>query len=364
MIMRSRFGRLGGILYLSALASSTAFLGACSSNEGAPPAGSSGAPQSAAGSSQAVAGSASSSAGSVGSLGGATGVAGSSSVAGANGSSAGSTSVAGSGDGGGAPSGGGAPGSSAGAAGMGVAGAAGASASATGCAGKTYKLCEDFESSTVGGLPTGWTSFKGYGTASAKDQQVASDQFHSGAKALKSTAGTKGTSRIQKSLSSLGATATKHWGRIYFKVQSPSAALPATVNNGYLHTTFVSLMGGSAENRIVDTVEQGPSHTYQWLYNLPSDAQGSGTSSAYDYTFDEPWHCAEWYVDVGTKSYRFFYDSKEITKLSFTNKDAAQMANYTSIIVGTEYYQDATLNPAFVAWFDDIAIDDTQIHCN
>lgn len=257
----------------------------------------------------------------------------------------------------------GAGGASGASAGGGAGGLAGAS-SGTGCAGKTYKFCEDFESGTVSQLPTGWTSFKGYGADSPKDQQLASDQFHSGSKALKSTAGTKGTSRIQRSLSSLGATATKHWGRIFFKVQSPSATLPTSVNNGYLHTTFISMLGGSSENRLVDTVEMGPSHTYQWLYNLPSDAAGSGTESGYAYTFDDAWHCAEWYVDVGSMSYRFFYDSKEITQMAFSNKPAAQMASYTTIVVGTTYYQDTTLNPAFVAWFDDIAIDDQQIHCN
>jgi len=354
-----------GLFSVASLVSGTWLLPACSSDTPTPSSSSGGAP--AAAGSQAVAGSAAIAGSNSG--GAASGVGGSQTVvAGAGGSSAGSGNLAGAagrdasgGAAGSAATGGGAGATAAG--GKGGGGSAGASAG-TGCAGKTYKFCEDFESSTVASLPTGWTSFKGYGAESPTDQQVASDQFHSGAKALKSTAGTKGTSRIQRSLSSLGATATKHWGRIFFKVQSPSATLPTSVNNGYLHTTFVSMLGGSAENRLVDTVEMGPSHTYQWLYNLPSDASGSGTESGYNYTFDDAWHCAEWYVDVGSMSYRFFYDSKEITQMAFSNKAAAQMVNYTTIVVGTTYYQDTTLSPAFVAWFDDVAIDDQQIHCN
>ena len=356
---------LHGLFSIASLVSGTWLFSACSSEAPSPSPSSSGASGS-----QAVAGSAAV-AGS-NSAGAASGVAGSQTVlGGTGGASAGSGNLAGaagrdaSGGAAGSAATGGGAGATAGGAGAtaGGAGAAGASAG-TGCAGKTYKFCEDFESGTVSSLPTGWTSFKGYGADSPSDQQVASDQFHSGSKALKSIAGSKGTSRIQRSLSSLGATATKHWGRIFFKVQSPSATLPSSVNGGYLHTTFVSMLGGSAENRLVDTVEMGPSHSYQWLYNLPSDAAGSGTESGYAYTFDDAWHCAEWYVDVGSMSYRFFYDSKEITQMAFSNKAAAQMVNYTAIVVGTSYYQDTTLSPAFVAWFDDIAIDDQQIHCN
>ena len=356
---------LYGLFSVASLVSGTCLFSACSSDAPSPSSSSSGASGS-----QAVAGSAP--IGGANSAGAASGVAGSQTVIGGTaGASAGSGNVAGAAgrDASGGAAGSAATGGGAGAAGGGAgasaggAGSAGASAG-TGCAGKAYKFCEDFESGTVSSLPPGWTSFKGYGAASPSDQQVASDQFHSGSKALKSVAGTKGTSRIQRSLTSLGATATKHWGRIFFKVQSPSATLPSSVNGGYLHTTFVSMLGGSAENRLVDTVEMGPSHSYQWLYNLPSDAAGSGTESGYAYTFDDAWHCAEWYVDVGSMSYRFFYDSKEITQMAFSNKAAAQMVNYTSIVVGTSYYQDTTLSPAFVAWFDDVAVDDQQIHCN
>ncbi len=223
-----------------------------------------------------------------------------------------------------------------------------------GCAGKNYKLCEDFETGTVGSAPTGWTRFNGYGTASAQDQTLSTEQFHAGAQALKSISGKKGVSRVQKSLSSLGATATKHWGRIFYKVQVPTPSV-----NFYLHVTFVSLMGAS-ENRIVDTVQQSNSAKHQWLFNNPND-QG-GKASAYDWTYDAGWHCAEWYVDVGTKSYRFFSDSSEVQALTFVGQDN-QMSNYTSIIVGATHYQDGALPTPFVIWFDDLAVDDARVGC-
>jgi hypothetical protein len=236
----------------------------------------------------------------------------------------------------------------------GGAGAGGGASAASGCAGKTYKLCEDFETGTVGGLPTGWTKYKGYGAGAATDVALASDQFHSGTMSLKSDSGATGQTRAQKSLSALGATASTHWGRVFYKVQSP-AVKPS---GGVLHVTWVGLTNGSQENRVVDIVENSGG-MHQWLYNNPDDAGSLG--SAYNWSFDTAWHCAEWYVDVPTKSYRFFSDGTEVTTIGFMNKTTAEMVDYTAVIVGATFYQ---MPPSpWIMWFDDLAIDDTQIGC-
>jgi hypothetical protein len=284
----------------------------------------------------------------------------------AQGGGAGSTSLSAAGGGadstggaaptGGTSSGGAGPGGAGPSAGTG--GGAGASRG-TGCAGKAYKLCEDFETGTTGMIPTGWTTYKGYGTASPQDAVLASDQFHSGTMALKSVAGTSGTSRIQKSLASLGATASTHWGRIFYKVQSPVAR---DAGGGLVHYTWVGLLG-TGENRVVDIVQAGGANgKHQWLYNNPDDKGSKG--SAYDYAFDANWHCAEWYVDVSTKSYRFFSDGTEVTSIGFTQKADSEMSDYKAVIVGVTYYQGVKLSPPYTEWFDDLAIDDTQIGCN
>jgi hypothetical protein len=228
---------------------------------------------------------------------------------------------------------------------------------ASGCAGKSYKFCEDFETGTVGALPTGWTQFAGYAAASPTDVALASDEFHSGKMSLKSDSMMRGQARAQRSLASLGATAANHWGRIFYKVESPSPK-----PNTYLHVTFTSLVGPAGENRIVDTVEAPNGNTHQWLFNIPSD--GCCTSTAYNWTFDSAWHCAEWWVDVATDSYRFFSDSMEVTSLAFTGKTNSTMSDYTAIVVGATWYQsNGAISSPFVIWFDDLAIDDTQIGC-
>jgi hypothetical protein len=205
----------------------------------------------------------------------------------------------------------------------------------------------------VGGLPTGWTLLKGYGAGSAQDVVLATDQAHSGAMSLKSSSMATGQNRAQKALASLGAVATKHWGRIFYKVQTP--IVKPTIN--VLHVTFVALEG-TTEDRVVDTVEQ-TNGTHQWLFNIPDDS--CCTSSDYNWTFDGSWHCAEWYVDEAAESYRFFADGTEVTQLAFSGNAGAKMSVWTDLAVGEIFYQQPP--SPFVVWFDDLAINDTQIGC-
>ncbi|HEY5375857.1 MAG TPA: hypothetical protein VIK01_19395 [Polyangiaceae bacterium] len=248
-----------------------------------------------------------------------------------------------------AQAGGGAGGAQAGAGGIG--GAAG-TAGGGGTAACKYKLCEGFESGAVGEVPTGWTSLKGYG-ATRGGVGLASDQAHSGSMALKSDSQSTGQDRVQLSLAALGATASKHWGRVFYKVQDP-APKPSS---GVIHVTFASLEG-TTENRVVDTVE-ATDGTHQWLFNIPDDT--CCTSSGYDWTFDAAWHCAEWNIDVSAKSFHFYSDSKEVTELAFTGNAGSKMSSYTSLALGTIFYQ--TPPSSLVVWFDDLAIDDNQIGC-
>jgi hypothetical protein len=242
--------------------------------------------------------------------------------------------------------------SGAGAAGAsGGAGAGGASAG-FGCAGKTYKLCEDFESGTEGGIPTNWTALKSWGPADVVG--LAKDQFHSGATALKSSSAATGSGRIQHALSALGATATKHWGRLFYKVQTPA---PIGDKGAYYHVTFAALEG-TDENRVVDTVED-PNGKIQYLFNVPDDSCCGG--SPYNWSHDGAWHCAEWHVDVSAQSYQFFIDGKEVTSIGFTGKAGAKMSTYTALGLGPIFY--VTPTGPFTAWIDDLAIDDTQIGC-
>ena len=277
---------------------------------------------------------------------------GGSGVGGSSGGSAGGSSTGGVRGGGGSNVDAGAAGSAGGAGGAG-----GVTAAATGCAGKTYKLCEDFETGTVGKLPTGWTQYNGFGPASPENAALATDQFHSGKMSLKTDdLGLKGAARALKSLAGLGATATKHWGRIFYKVQVPDPK----PTSGVIHNTWVTLLSAEGTNHVVDTVE-ATSGMHQWLYNRTDSC---AVGSPYNWKYDDAWHCVEWYVDGPASAYRFFSDSTEVTSIDFTGKTCTAVANgYTAVIVGSTTYQ-TPLPGARIIWFDDLAIDDNRIGCH
>jgi hypothetical protein len=354
-------GRLAVALFVAAAAAG------CAASDSMPPptgsggtgnggtAGSGSAGTSGTGAAGATGGSAAGVSGATGAAGGApTGTAGGGGAG--RGGTGGTTGAAGQGGRGGSGGVGGGSGGASGRGGAGGgAGTTGAGGGTSACAGKTYKLCEDFETGTAGAIPTNWTALNGYGADSMRGIGLATDQFHSGVMALKSSSMVPGEQRVQRSLSALGATATKHWGRIFYKVISPSPRPPSGM---VIHVTMVALQG-TTENRVVDTVEQS-NGTHQWLFNIPDDS--CCTSSAYNWSFDAAWHCAEWYVDVSAQSYRFFTDGSEVTQLAFTGRTGAKMSNYTSVGVGAIFYQTPT--SPFTIWFDDLAIDDNQIGCN
>jgi len=249
---------------------------------------------------------------------------------------------------GGGTTGGGASGGSAG----GASGGNGGS-SASGCAGKQYKFCDDFESGTPGGIPPGWTALKSYGPAEGVG--LAGDQAHSGSMSVKTSTMATGAERIQVSLSTLGATAANHWGRLFYKAQTPA---PRGANNAYYHVTFAALQG-TTENRVVDTVED-PNGKIQYIFNVPDDSCCTGSS--YDWTHDGKWHCAEWHVDVSAQSYQFFIDGKEVTQIGFKGNSNAKMSSYTALGIGAVFY--VTPTGPWTSWIDDVAIDDSQIGCN
>ncbi len=92
---------------------------------------------------------------------------------------------------------------------------------------------------------------------------------------------------------------------------------------------------------------------------MPDDSCCRG--SAYNWTFDASWHCAEWYVNAATLSYRFFTDSAEVTSIAFMNQANLRLGNPTSVAVGAIFYQPPPT--PFVVWFDDLAIDDARVGC-
>lgn len=156
-----------------------------------------------------------------------------------------------------------------------------------------------------------------------------------------------------------------HWGRIHYRVQTPTPGV-------FVHSTFVAGAAKSPvdnidiEVRTVDTV-QNADRTHQFLYNVQPNGRGEfGKGSPYNWRFDDAWHCAEWHVDYATQSYAYYFDGSEITQVritngagNFTNSEIPQQ--FSSLSFGLYNYQAAA--PGFVVWIDEIAVGATRIGC-
>jgi hypothetical protein len=221
-----------------------------------------------------------------------------------------------------------------------------------GCADKAWKLCEDFEGGSATALPSGWTPLTWFGQGNVG---VVTGEAHGGTKSLKTSTRNPGGPRIQHSLASLGATAAKHWGRVFYKVASP--APNSGTPSAWFHITFVGLRA-TDESRVVDTVES-PQGKIGYLYNLPDDSCCNGSST--NWTYDGAWHCTEWFVDNTTDSYRFFLDGTELSSMAFTGRADARLADFTTIALGAVHYVAST--GLLETWLDDLAIDDARVGC-
>ena len=232
------------------------------------------------------------------------------------------------------------------------------------CSPGRYLVCEGFESMPVATnvAPAGWMRIG--------DVDVIADagNVYRGARAMRVNAAASGPRRITLSGAALAALGGSHWGRIFYKVQTP-APRPAT---GVVHSTLVagaaqSPVSGTIEVRVVDTVENSAGRQ-QFLYNVqPAGGRSEfGKGSTYDWSYDGNWHCAEWHVDYATQGYHYYFDGAEVASIAITN-GAGNFTNseiplaFTSLSVGWNNYQTST--PGFVAWFDEIALDPNRIGC-
>jgi hypothetical protein len=221
-------------------------------------------------------------------------------------------------------------------------------------------LCEDFEGTEVGDVPTAWAREDWGGIV-----EVSAEQAHAGVRALKSSASASGARRITISATGFGSA---HWGRVFYRVELP-------VPEPFVHSTLVALQGdgpqiGGAEFRVVDTVKDA-SGDHQFLWNVQPSGGEFGKGSSYDWRFDDSWHCAEWHVDGVNQRYRFFIDAQEVTEIAIDNgagnygsgSDQTNIPEqFDELRLGWNNYQSAA--PGFVAWFDDLAVSTEQIGCD
>ena len=285
----------------------------------------------------------------------------SNSSSGGAGGGGGETSTGGSG-GSGSTGGGSTSSSSSGGGQGGTSGTGGEAPALPGCQPGKYIICEDFENTNIGDIPQGWTKH-------GDPVSVAADQAANGKHSLKMGPIVNGERRIYHDASALPSG---HWGRIRYKVQLP-------VPDAFVHSTIVALHGvgpttGIQEVRVVDTVKEdkdgwnndGNGSHIQYLYNVQPNGAEFGKGSAYDWYYEDKWHCVEWHIDGPTQSYDLYLDGARLDQISIANGPGKYEGSeipdtFSEVRVGWTNYQNAP--PGFTAWIDDVALDDQRIGC-
>ena len=267
---------------------------------------------------------------------------------------------------GGTTSGGTANGGSAGASGAsgagsgGVTGGSGGGSAADGCAGKQYLLCESFETTAEGAIPTGWTK---NGTIA-----VAADQAARGKQSLKVGNAESGERRIRRSVT----FGSNHWGRLFYRVQLPVPAVNPDKNSGntVIHSTLVGLNadrptgGGTAEYRVLDTI-MNTSKKHNYIYNVQTSNAGEfGHETAYTYDYKDSWVCAEWHVDNMAKSYALYIDGVEIPSVAVNNDQPRGEIPTSFLEMRVGWYNYQAGDGGFTAWIDEVAVNATRVGCD
>jgi hypothetical protein len=223
-------------------------------------------------------------------------------------------------------------------------------------------LCEDFESTAVGAIPSGWTK--------SGSPAVAEDQAARGQRSLKLPGGDKGAGRILRSATEFGGA---HFGRVFYRVSVPA---PVPQSGSVIHSTLVAFGGtsptggGNTEWRTLDTVEDS-NGMHQFIYNVQPSGAEFGKGSPYNWKYDGMWHCGEWYIDAATQTYRFYIDGSEVTQITISNgagnfgsgENRSEIPNsFSELRVGWVNYQSA--GAGFTAWVDELAIGSSRIGCD
>lgn len=221
-------------------------------------------------------------------------------------------------------------------------------------------VSENFESTAAGQIPVGFTKTGAIA--------VAEGVAHSGTHALKIEPAVKGGRFISLAPDKVAALGGEHWGRLYYKVQTP-APLPAAVEgkkNPAIHTTFVAAKATSPQaNDAIEVRLAGLSLNgkgeFSYLYNVqPKQRKEFSVRAKTTQKFTDEWTLLEWHADAATQTYQFFVNGQEVTDIGFSKGagkfEGAEISTaFQTFSIGWTNYQPAT-GEGFTVWIDDIAV--------
>lgn len=217
-------------------------------------------------------------------------------------------------------------------------------------------VSEDFESTAAGAIPAGFTKTGNIGV----EEGVA----HSGKHALMVEPAVRGGRFISLAPDKVAALGGEHWGRLYFKVKTPTPMPTGKL----IHATFVDGQAVSplANDQIdvrLATLLFYPTGDFKYFYNVQPPRGGRpefGPKSETMQKFTDEWTLLEWHADAATQTYEFFVNGKEVADIG-QHKGAGHYegleipAAFQTLSIGFTNYQPAT-DQGFTVWIDDIAV--------
>jgi len=220
------------------------------------------------------------------------------------------------------------------------------------CAGSAFAICEDFEATAVGALPAGWAKEGTWAIG------VSATDKARGSHSLQIQVGVTNNQRafINKTAAQLGPLATKHFGRIFFKLQMPPTK--------FVHWDFFH--GSGPLGGVSNDVRWGftGTGTFTYLYNVQHSPGGELGNNAPDKLVIDTWTCVEWSLDstvAGGGESRFWLNGTEVPALHRTGAQA-EIPVFNQFGVGWELFN-STDTPS-VAYIDEVVFDAARIGCN
>jgi hypothetical protein len=216
-------------------------------------------------------------------------------------------------------------------------------------------VADDFESTAVGAIPSGFTRTGELG--------VEDGVAHSGRHALMIQPGTRGGRSIDLAPDKVAALGGEHWGRLYYKIKMP-APLPTgrLIHATIVHGKAVSPLVKDVIDLRLATLLYYPNGDFKYFYNVqpPNGRKEFGPQSATLQKFDDAWHLLEWHADAATQTYQFFVDGKEVTDIAqhkgAGNYEGIELPDaFQTLSIGFTNYQAAT-GDGFTVYIDDIAL--------
>lgn len=227
--------------------------------------------------------------------------------------------------------------------------------------GESPTVCENFEATSVGSIPLGF-SLTGYGNRAVG---VSESQAARGARSLQiDIPASQGAVVAMLRISELGDLASGHFGRMFYRIEGPGPS-------EFVHFDVLEAVGPwmGHENGVrfasTGTGVGTEQSNWSWIYNVQPFGSGAGAEfgsegdrSAHPKVDD--WMCLEWEFNATEQTATYYHDGSVIDYLVI-DTERSEIPEFTEFGFGLQKFQNTG---ALRVWIDEVALNLSRIGCN